>query len=57
MRDYMFPNTGNAGEFGSADTAGRKLDSAGKLIKQMARPDLKNTNQEDPKRQPAFKIR
>ena len=57
MRDYMTPNRGVAGEFGSADTAGRALDSAGKLVEQKARPDLKHTNYKDPKRAPEFKMR
>jgi len=50
MRDYQHPCRDRV------DRAGRVLDAAGKLVKQTARPDLKNTDQVDPKRQPGFKI-
>lgn len=55
MRDYMYPNGGNMGPFGSKDSAGRELDSAGKLKKQTARKDLEKTEGVDSDRKPEFK--
>jgi hypothetical protein len=49
MKDYMWP----AGI--TEDAAGRKLDAAGKLVKQTARPELKKTGGVDPDRMPEFK--
>ena len=34
---------------------GRRIDRAGKLVHQTARPDLKTTDYVDPKRTPGFK--
>jgi hypothetical protein len=48
MRDYLVPCPIRV------DTSGRKLDAAGKLIEQVARPDLKATEYKDPKRKPKF---
>jgi hypothetical protein len=55
MKDYMYPNAGNMGNFGNRDSAGRPLDSAGKLVIQTARKDLKDTDQKDLNRKPEFK--
>jgi len=54
-QDYMRPGKGNAGNFGTEDSAGRKLDRAGKLIKQTARKDLEKTGHIDLNRRIGFK--
>ena len=46
----MYPRRGPGGSFGPKDSAGRELDAAGKLKKQLSRPDLKGTDYIDPDR-------
>ena len=48
MKDYLRPSTI------TEDSAGRKLDAAGKLVIQSSRPELKKTKGVDPKRRPEF---
>ena len=48
MKDYLRPSTI------TEDSAGRRLDAAGKLIVNTSRPELKKTKGVDPKRRPEF---